>query len=73
MNVNTGLWDLTRNCKGEAACYGDFLDARVDGLTPDIAAPITSKAWLNGRDPGMEAVAAALSNPGSAKSSPTRF
>ena len=62
MNANTGLWDLTHNCKGEAGCFGDFLDARVDSLTPDIAAPITSKAWLAGRDPGMEAVAAALAN-----------
>jgi hypothetical protein len=58
--ASSGLWDLTRGCAKEAACYGDRLDARVDSLDPDIPAPLTSRDWLSGRDPGMEAVAAAI-------------
>ncbi len=61
MNVNIGLWDLVHNCKGETACFGDVFDARVDSLTPEIAVPVTSKAWFAGRDPALEAVAVALS------------
>jgi hypothetical protein len=60
LQVSTGLWDLTRGCAKEVACYGDRLDARVDSLNPDIAAPITSGDWLSGRDPAMEAVASAI-------------
>jgi hypothetical protein len=59
-HVSTGLWDLTRGCAKESACYGDRLDARVDSLDPDIAAPLASRDWLSGRDPAMEAVAAAI-------------
>lgn len=51
LRASTGLWDLTRGCAKEAACYGDRLDARVDSLDPDIAAPLTSRDWLSGRDP----------------------
>lgn len=58
--ASRGLWDLTRGCAKEPACYGDRLDARVDSLDPDIPAPLTSRDWLSGRDPGMEAVAAAI-------------
>ena len=58
--ASDGLWDLRKGCAGEPACYGDRLDARVDSLDPGIRAPLTSAAWLSGRDPGMEAVQAAL-------------
>jgi hypothetical protein len=58
--VSNGLWDLTRGCAKEYGCYGDRLDARVDSLEPDIPAPLTSRDWLSGRDPAMEAVAAAI-------------
>jgi hypothetical protein len=53
-----GLWDLVRGCAGEAGCYGDRFNAVVGTLAPDIAAPLTAAAWLAGRDPAMEAVAA---------------
>jgi len=59
--ASDGLWDLRKGCAGEPACYGDRLDARVDSLEPEIRAPLTSAAWLTGRDPGMETVRAALS------------
>lgn len=32
----------------------------IEGLTPAIAAPLTSAAWLANRDPGLEAVERAL-------------
>jgi hypothetical protein len=66
LQASNGLWDLARGCAKEPACYGDRLDARVASLDPDIAAPITSRDWLSGRDPAMEAVAAAImsSTPG---------
>ena len=58
--ASDGLWDLRKGCAGQPACYGDRLDARVDSLDPEIRAPLTSADWLSGRDPGMEAVEAAL-------------
>jgi len=60
LHASDGLWDLTRGCAKEPACYGDCLDARVDSLAPDISAPLTSRDWLSGRDPAMEAVGAAI-------------
>jgi hypothetical protein len=58
--VSNGLWDLVHGCSRDAACYGDRLDARVDSLDPDIAGPLTSRDWLSGRDPAMEAVTSAI-------------
>lgn len=60
LRASDGLWDLRKGCAGEEGCYGDRLDARVDSLEPDIRAALTSPDWLSGRDPAMEAVAAAL-------------
>jgi hypothetical protein len=62
LHASDGLWDLTRGCAKEPACYGDRLDARVDSLAPDIAAPLTSRDWLSGRDSAMEAVGAAITS-----------
>jgi hypothetical protein len=55
-----GLWDLVKGCKSEAACFGDRYNAVVGSLKPDVFAPLTAEAWLQGRDPGMEAVEADL-------------
>jgi hypothetical protein len=55
---NKGLWDLTRGCRLEPGCYGDKYDVTVRSLAPDIAAPITSRDWLQGNDPGLQAVIA---------------
>ena len=63
LHPSTGLWDLSKGCKGEANCYGDQLDATVDSLDPEICAPLTAKAWLAGRDPGMEAILKDLERP----------
>jgi hypothetical protein len=55
-----GLWDLVRGCRDESGCYGDKYDATVGTLTPSIVAPLTAAAWLAGRDPALEAIAADL-------------
>lgn len=57
VSVNRGLWDLQHGCADSPRCYGDRFDAAVRSLDPDIEAPITSRHWLAGRDPGLEAVA----------------
>lgn len=58
VRVTDGLWDLVRGCAGMTGCYGDAYDARVEALTPHLAAPLTAEAWREGRDPGLEAVRA---------------
>jgi hypothetical protein len=55
-----GLWDLAKGCKGEPSCYGDRYGATVGSLKPDIFAPLTARTWLDGRDPGLEAIRADL-------------
>ena len=63
VRATNGLWDLTRGCAGTSGCYGDAYDVQVPGLTPTIVAPLTARAWREGRDPGMEAVRAHLGRP----------
>jgi hypothetical protein len=65
MRVNDGLWDLERGCTGRAGCYGDRFAATVGDLRVDIVAPLTTAAWLAGRDPGMDAVQRELGSRGS--------
>lgn len=60
LHPSTGLWDLEKGCKGEPDCYGDQFDANVGSLVPAIRAPLNAAAWLEDRDPGMEAVEADL-------------
>jgi hypothetical protein len=54
--------DYATGCEGFADCHGSVArnPIRVASLQPDIAAPWTIGAYMAGRDPGMEAVAAAL-------------
>lgn len=66
LKPNSGLWDLSRGCAGEAACYGDKYDANVGNLNPALSAPLTSADWLAGRDPGMDVVMADLNRKRSA-------
>lgn len=54
--------DYANGCRAFSDCH-DYIvrhPIAVASLAPDIAAPWTLEAWLAGRDPGMEAVAAAL-------------
>lgn len=46
----------------EADCHGPIRrnPIRVASLQPDIAAPMTAEAWIAGRDPALETVAAYL-------------
>lgn len=54
--------DYLTGCEGFTDCHGNVVrhPIRVASLDPDIAAPWTIEAYAAGRDPGMEAVAAAL-------------
>jgi hypothetical protein len=54
--------DYANGCRAFSDCHGYIVrhPIAVASLAPDIAAPWTLEAWLAGRDPGMEAVAAAL-------------
>jgi hypothetical protein len=54
--------DYVTGCEGFTDCHGNVVrhPIRVATLNPDIAAPWTIEAYTTGRDPGMEAVAAAL-------------
>jgi hypothetical protein len=51
-----GHWDLVRGCAGEAHCYGDQFDAKVETLAPSIRHELTPAEWLQGMDPLMEEV-----------------
>lgn len=54
--------DYVTGCEGFTDCHGNVVrhPIRVTTLDPDIAAPWTIDAYRAGRDPGMEAIAAAL-------------
>ncbi len=54
--------DYANGCRAFSDCH-DYMVSHpiaVASFAPDIAAPWTIEAWLAGRDPGMEAIAAAL-------------
>jgi hypothetical protein len=54
--------DYVTGCEGFSDCHGNVVRSpiRVPNLDPEIAAPWTIEAYVAGRDPGMEAVMAAL-------------
>jgi hypothetical protein len=54
--------DYATGCRGFTDCHGPVVrhPIAVPSLAPAIAAPWTIEAYLAGRDPGMEAAAAAL-------------
>ncbi|MBP6014238.1 MAG: hypothetical protein KBA31_18565 [Alphaproteobacteria bacterium] len=54
--------DYATGCRGLSDCHEPVVrhPISVATLAPDISAPWTIDAFLNGRDPGMEAAAAAL-------------
>lgn len=54
--------DYRTGCRGIENCHGSVVrhPIAVESLAPDIAAPWTMEAYSAGRDPAMEAVAAAL-------------
>ena len=60
MRYTNGQFDLENGCAAKPACYDDMVKVNFVSLAPDVPAPLTAKAWLAGRDPGMEAVEAAL-------------
>jgi hypothetical protein len=54
--------DYRTGCRNIENCHGSVVrnPIEVQSLAPDIAAPWTIEAYRAGRDPGMDAVAAAL-------------
>jgi hypothetical protein len=66
MRFTNGQFDLEKGCTGLPACMNDFVRTKLGigvdfvSFVPDIAAPITLKAYLGDRDPAMEAVDAEL-------------
>lgn len=56
MRYTDGQWDLEHGCAGKPGCMDRYVDANGASLKPEIAAPLTAKAWLAKRDPAMEAV-----------------
>jgi len=54
--------DYRTGCRGIENCHGSVVrnPIAVDSLAPDIEAPWTIEAYRAGRDPAMEAVAAAM-------------
>jgi hypothetical protein len=58
--LNTGYWNLVDGCRANPRCYGDQFDLTVPTLEPALSAPLTSRAWLANRDPGMAAIATDL-------------
>ncbi len=62
VSISTERHNYRTGCEGEADCHGSIVrfPIKVESLAPDIEAPWTIEAYRAGRDPGMEAVAAAL-------------
>lgn len=54
--------DYVNGCEGFSDCHGNVVrnPIRVPNLDVQIAAPWTAEAYAAGRDPGIEAIAAAL-------------
>lgn len=55
-----GYFDLLDGCTGEPGCHRENsqFDFVIGARRLDISAPMTAEAWLAGRDPAMEAIAA---------------
>lgn len=62
MSVATERHDYKTGCKPFRDCHGSVVrhPIAVETFAPGIAAPMTIETYLAGRDPGMEAVVAAL-------------
>lgn len=62
INLATERHDYTDGCRAYSDCHRNvqLVPIILPTLAPDIAAPWTIEAYLAGRDPAMEAVAAAL-------------
>jgi hypothetical protein len=60
MRYTDGQWDLDHGCAGKPGCMDHYVDVNGVSLRPEIAAPLTAKAWLAKRDPAMEAVFARI-------------
>jgi len=53
---NDGYWDINKACMPKTACFSDQFNLNVPSLRPDVEAPVTSIAWMNGVDPALDAV-----------------
>jgi len=62
ISIATERHDYRTGCRNIENCHGSVVrhPIAVESLAPDIRAPWTIEAYRAGRDPGMEAIAAAL-------------
>jgi len=62
VNIATERHDYVDGCRAYSDCHRNvqLVPVALPTLAPDISAPWTIEAYLSGRDPGMEAVIAAL-------------
>lgn len=60
LSMTDGLWDLSKGCTAEPACYGDRITGPVGSLDPEVLAPLTAAAWISDQDPAMEKIEAEL-------------
>jgi hypothetical protein len=57
-----GQFNLSEGCTGEPGCMDDryHIDVNFISLVPDVRTPLTADAYLAGRDPAMDWIAAAI-------------
>ena len=60
MRYTDGQFDLDHGCAGKPGCMDRYVDVNGVSLKPEIAAPLTARAWLVKRDPAMDAVFARI-------------
>jgi hypothetical protein len=63
MRYTNGQWDLEHGCAGKVGCMDSFLDVNFVDLAPAIPAPLTLAAYLDRRDPALDAITRALGEP----------
>ncbi len=56
LRYTNGTFDLERGCAEIPQCLDKLIDVNFVSLAPQIAAPLTSAAYLAKRDPAIEAV-----------------
>lgn len=56
LRYTNGTFDLKDGCSAKPECLDKLINVNFVSLKPAIAAPLTATAWLEQRDPAMDAV-----------------
>ena len=56
LRYTNGTFDLDKGCAAIPQCLDKLVDVNFVSLLPQIAAPLTSEAYLDKRDPALDAV-----------------